>query len=153
MQLGPDNQCGRIHRVPVCGFLVVWLQIALERFVLFHHSVYAVLHLKKWFPVPKNDDDGENYSVCVPITLSKRYLKNSGYNVWILSSTQIETVCSLANYSVAYEETQSNRVSDFRDSVCSLFPKAILFLHLLSFAVNANFSNAETHEESGDKLH
>ena len=36
-------------------------------------------------------------------------------------------VCSLANYSVAYEETQSNRVSDFRDFVCSLFPKAILF--------------------------
>ena len=33
---------------------------------------------------------------------------------------------SLANYSVAYEETQSNRVSDFRDFVCSLFPKAIL---------------------------
>ena len=36
-------------------------------------------------------------------------------------------VCSLANYSVAYEETQSNRVSDFRDFVCSLFPKAILY--------------------------
>ena len=35
-------------------------------------------------------------------------------------------VCSLANYSVAYEESQSNRVSDFRDFVCSLFPKAIL---------------------------
>ena len=33
----------------------------------------------------------------------------------------------LANYSVAYEETQSNRVSDFRDFVCSLFPKAIFF--------------------------
>ena len=36
-------------------------------------------------------------------------------------------VCSLANYNVAYEETQSNRVSDFRDFVCSLFPKAINF--------------------------
>ena len=36
-------------------------------------------------------------------------------------------VCSLANYSVAYEETQSNRVTDFRDFVCSLFPKAIFF--------------------------
>ena len=33
----------------------------------------------------------------------------------------------LSNYSVAYEETQLNRVSDFRDFVCSLFPKAILF--------------------------
>ena len=36
-------------------------------------------------------------------------------------------VYSLANSSVVYEETQSNRVSDFRDFVCSLFPKAILF--------------------------
>ena len=36
-------------------------------------------------------------------------------------------MCSLANYSVAYEETQSNRVFDFRDFVCSLFPKATLF--------------------------
>ena len=36
-------------------------------------------------------------------------------------------ICSLANYTIAYEETQSNRVSDFRDFVCSLFPKAILF--------------------------
>ena len=36
-------------------------------------------------------------------------------------------VCSLAHYSVAYEETQSNRGSDFRNSVCSLFQKAILF--------------------------
>ena len=41
-------------------------------------------------------------------------------------------VCSLANYSVAYEESQSNRVSDFRDFVCSLFPKAILFFLLFS---------------------
>ena len=34
---------------------------------------------------------------------------------------------ALQSYSVAYEETQSNRVSDFCDFVCSLFPKAILF--------------------------
>ena len=39
-------------------------------------------------------------------------------------------ICSLANYSVAYEETQSNRVYDFRDFVCSLFPKANPFLLL-----------------------
>ena len=31
------------------------------------------------------------------------------------------------NYSVAYAKTQSNQVSDFRDFVCSLFPKAFLF--------------------------
>ena len=36
-------------------------------------------------------------------------------------------VCSLANYSLAYEETRSNRVSDFHDFVYSLFTKAILF--------------------------
>ena len=34
---------------------------------------------------------------------------------------------SLANCNVACEETQSNRVSDFRDFVYSLFPRAILF--------------------------
>ena len=42
-------------------------------------------------------------------------------------------VCSLANYSDAYEETQSNRLSDFRDFVCSLFPKAILFYFYLTW--------------------
>ena len=36
-------------------------------------------------------------------------------------------VCSLANYSVAYEEIQSNGVSYLIDFVCPLFPKAILF--------------------------
>ena len=36
-------------------------------------------------------------------------------------------VCCLAIYSIAYEETQLNRVSDFRDFVFTLFPKAILF--------------------------
>ena len=40
-------------------------------------------------------------------------------------------VCNLANYSVAYEETYSNQVSDFRDFVCSLFSKAILFYFYL----------------------
>ena len=39
-------------------------------------------------------------------------------------------LCSLANYSVAYKETQSNRDSDFRDFVCALFPKAIPVLLL-----------------------
>ena len=35
-----DNICGRVHRGPVCGFLVVWLQVAIEPFALFHHSVF-----------------------------------------------------------------------------------------------------------------
>ena len=33
----------------------------------------------------------------------------------------MECKCSLANYSVVYEETQSNRVSDFRDFLCVFF--------------------------------
>ena len=32
--------CGRAHRASVCGFLVFWLQIAIEPFALFHHSVF-----------------------------------------------------------------------------------------------------------------
>ena len=44
-----------------------------------------------------------------------------------MRKTEIGGVCSLVNYSVAYEDTQSNRVFDFHDFVCSLFPKAILF--------------------------
>ena len=51
----------------------------------------------------------------------------------ILLKPALGGVCSLANYSVADEETQSNRVSDFRDFVCSLFPKATLFDLFLSF--------------------
>ena len=45
----------------------------------------------------------------------------------ILLKQALGGVCSLANYSDAYEETQSNQVSDFCDFVCSLFPKAFLF--------------------------
>ena len=37
-----------------------------------------------------------------------------------------------AKYSVAYEKTQSNRASDFRDLLCSLFPKEILFYFYFS---------------------
>ena len=36
-------------------------------------------------------------------------------------------VCSLANRSVAYEDTQSNLVSDFRDFECSFFPILFFF--------------------------
>ena len=39
------------------------------------------------------------------------------------------------NYSVAYEETQSNRVSYFRDFVCCLFPKAVLFYFYFSYTL------------------
>ena len=30
---------GRIHSAPVCGFHVFWLQVAIEHFALFTHSV------------------------------------------------------------------------------------------------------------------
>ena len=42
------------------------------------------------------------------------------------------SVCSLANYSVAYEETQSNRVSDFCDFVC--FQKQSFLTFILNMA-------------------
>ena len=52
---------------------------------------------------------------------------SSGITEPILVILKYEYRLSLANYSVAYEETQSNRVSDFRNFVCSLFPKALFF--------------------------
>ena len=33
------NVCDRAHRGPVCSFLMFWLQIAIQPFALFHHSV------------------------------------------------------------------------------------------------------------------
>ena len=51
----------------------------------------------------------------------------------ILLKPVLGAVCSLSNYRVAYEETQSNRVSDFRDFVYCLFPKATFFDILFSF--------------------
>ena len=50
---------------------------------------------------------------------------------WLRGGGGGRGVCVLANYSVAYEETQSNRVSDFRDFVCSLFPKQSFLLFIL----------------------
>ena len=45
----------------------------------------------------------------------------------ILLKPALGGIFSLANYSVAYEETQSSRVINVRDFVCSLLPKAVLF--------------------------
>ena len=50
-------------------------------------------------------------------------------------------VCGLANYNVTYEETQSNRVSDFRDFVCCLFPKTIFFYFYFSVSMIRLFSD------------
>ena len=61
----------------------------------------------------------------------KFYFISFGIIEPILIILKIEYRLILARgYSVAYEETQSNRVSDFRKFVCSLFQKAILFLLL-----------------------
>ena len=56
----------------------------------------------------------------------------------ILLKPALGGVCSLTNYSVAFEETQSNRVSDFCDSVHSLFSKVILFDFYLTFHANGH---------------
>ena len=45
----------------------------------------------------------------------------------------------LANYSVAYEETQSNRVSDFRDIVCSLFVSIEIGMSCIMLASDLHF--------------
>ena len=50
--------------------------------------------------------------------LSKGPLRTSNSHALVPAKSDI--VCSLANYSVSYEVTQSNRVSDFHDFVCSL---------------------------------
>ena len=49
------------------------------------------------------------------------------FEIQIPLKPALRSVCSLANYSVAYEETRSNRVPYIRDFLCSLFPKAVLF--------------------------
>ena len=66
---------------------------------------------------------------------------HSGFENRIPLKPTLGGVCSLANYSVAYEETQSNRVSDFRDFVCSLFPKAIFFdvIETLNYGITDPF--------------
>ena len=45
-------------------------------------------------------------------------------------SPSAKGVCSFADYYVVYEEIQSNRVSDLRDLVCSLFQRHFFFLLL-----------------------
>ena len=56
------------------------------------------------------------------------YLAHLGYfETRIPLKPALGGVCSLANYSVAHEETKSNRLSNFCDFVCSLFPKVIFF--------------------------
>ena len=69
-----------------------------------------------------------NMVKCLFCLWSEKWLDHPGYfeNRTPLKPA-LGDVCSHTNYSVAYEETQSNRVSDFRDFVCSLFPKANLF--------------------------
>ena len=90
-----------------------------------------------------NDSKVNKYVICNKVNYGRRliHLCRVDYStfpldrsifskkgVWLvfINTMALGGVCSLTNYSVAYEETQSNQVSDFRD-MCSLFPKAILF--------------------------
>ena len=55
------------------------------------------------------------------------YWANPGYSEnWTSLKPALGGVCSLANYSVAYEETRSNRVSDFRGRCVPCFQKQSL---------------------------
>ena len=53
----------------------------------------------------------------------------------ILLKPALGGVCSLANYSVAYERTQSNRVSDFRDFMCFQKQSFLTFIQLNSWSL------------------
>ena len=59
---------------------------------------------------------------------------------------------SLTNYSVAYEETQSNRVSDFRGFMCYLFLKAIL-LDFYLFIKNTKQTERKDPDRLGIKFY
>ena len=94
------------------------LSLALCYFVLIFFSVLLALRLPRLGKRELILVLSYVCSVCACLVLS---VSSSS------SSLGRAAACSLANYSVAYEEIQSNQVSDFRDFVCSLFPKAILF--------------------------
>ena len=51
-----------------------------------------------------------------------------------------EGVCSLANYSVAYKETQSNRVSDFRYLCVLCFQRQLYYMFHLIYHVHVHLN-------------
>ena len=72
-------------------------------------SPYIIIYIKLYLI---------SFGIIEPILfiLKTEYCLSQHYGLYAASQT-----------SVAYEKTQSKRVSDFRDFVCSSFPKAILF--------------------------
>ena len=106
-----------------------------------HQSVRQTNTIKQspWL----NDSKVNKYIICNKVNYGRRLIllcrvdysafpldrsifsKRGVWFVFIITMA-LGGVCSLTNYSVAYEETQSNRVAIFHD-MCSLFPKAILF--------------------------
>ena len=62
------------------------------------------------------------YIIIVQVIFYPGYFENR-----IVRKPALGGVCSLTNYGVTYENTKSSRASDYRDFVCSLFPKAVLF--------------------------
>ena len=75
-----------------------------------------------------------NYSVAYEETFSSSWL----FENRIPLKPALEGVCSLANNTVAYEETQSNRVSYFRDFVFFVSkgnPFLLLFIRSVCFVI------------------
>ena len=79
---------------------------------------------------------GRYFFLVLLLPIAFKYWSDNAFKPWARADTrilnQVVGVCSLENCSVAYEETRSNRASDFRDFVCYLFPKAILFYFYLN---------------------
>ena len=74
-----------------------------------------------------SDGNNEHFKTnTISVFISRRIAHPGYFDNRIPLKPALGGVCSLANYSVAYEETQSNRVSDFRD-LCDVFSKAIFY--------------------------
>ena len=66
-------------------------------------------------------------SLFYDLSLFAIYMNQELFKVFI-SNNNLKTAYAASQTTVlAYEKTQSNQVSEFRNFVCSLFPKAVLF--------------------------
>ena len=93
-------------------------QTFLSPFMEVDTSLNQLLHQPSPLSIPvAHSLQTVNFSDVVPCgTVHPGYLENR-----IPLKPALGGVYSLTNYSVAYEEIQSNRFSDFRDFVCSFF--------------------------------
>ena len=128
-----------LNKLQFCVSFTLWINLVTYRNLAFGMLFYFILFVLKYtclliYAVTR-------FSICFSIQhcalpflciiwLSSLYITLSPpwyFENRIPLKLVLGGVCRLANYIVAYEETQLNRVSDFRDFVCSLFPKAIRF--------------------------